>query len=367
MAKYAYLSDGMKTGAFKADGSGFIYRGSLKYARSSTGALTLVGAEIPSGMLTPGGSCYTVKDHLGSIVYEVNMSTGTFADGAMYDEWGGREALAGVAPSAVSCRHYTGKEDQWPDFTVPYTDFGARHYSPTLRRWLTPDPLSEKYYTSSPYAYCAGDPINLVDPDGRKIIFVNGYPKRWTGASGIGGLAYWGNGPFVRAAEKAFCDYKTLFPVIDYSLLSSASQRRNDGFQYAKNIFNTIIEDLSEGETIKFVSHSMGAAFSEGMADYLIEQGVPVEALIHFEPYQAARIESNGNMSNVMSIDYQDKQDWVIKYINGGEMPGSDYHIRTDSNVGWRYVHAHSISRESTWNEVRKYIFDLRNRNAKEQ
>ncbi len=116
-----------------------------------------------------------------------------------------------------------------------------------------------------------------------------------------------------------------------------------------------------------FVSHSMGAAFSEGMADYLIEQGVPVEALIHFEPYQAARIESNGNMSNVMSIDYQDKQDWVIKYINGGEMPGSDYHIRTDSNLGWRYMHAHSISRESTWNEVRKYIFDLRNRNAKEQ
>ena len=147
-------------------------------------------------------------------------------------------------------------------------------------------PLSEKYYTSSPYAYCAGDPINLVDPDGRKIFFV---------------------------------------------------------------------------------SHSMGAAFSEGMADYLIEQGVPVEALIHFEPYQAARIESNGNMSNVMSIDYQDKQDWVIKYINGGEMPGSDYHIRTDSNLGWRYMHAHSISRESTWNEVRKYIFDLRNRNAKEQ
>ncbi len=34
-----------------------------------------------------------------------------------------------------------------PDFSVPYTDFGA-----------------------SPYAYCAGDPINLVDPDGRRIV-----------------------------------------------------------------------------------------------------------------------------------------------------------------------------------------------------
>ncbi len=53
---------------------------------------------------------------------------------------------------------------------MPYTDFGARHYSPTIRRWLTPDPLSEKYYTSSPYAYCADNPINLVDPDGRRIV-----------------------------------------------------------------------------------------------------------------------------------------------------------------------------------------------------
>ena len=27
--------------------------------------------------------------------------------------------------------------------------------------------FAEKYYHLSPYAYCAGDPVNLVDPDGR--------------------------------------------------------------------------------------------------------------------------------------------------------------------------------------------------------
>ena len=31
------------------------------------------------------------------------------------------------------------------------------------------DPQAEKYYHLSPYAYCASDPVNLVDPDGRKI------------------------------------------------------------------------------------------------------------------------------------------------------------------------------------------------------
>ena len=53
--------------------------------------------------------------------------------------------------------------------SLPYTDFGARHYSPSLSRWLVPDPMNEKYYDVSPYAYCANDPVNLVDPDGMDI------------------------------------------------------------------------------------------------------------------------------------------------------------------------------------------------------
>jgi len=40
-------------------------------------------------------------------------------------------------------------------------------YSASDARWTTMDPLCEKYYSISPYAYCAGNPVNLVDPDGR--------------------------------------------------------------------------------------------------------------------------------------------------------------------------------------------------------
>ena len=77
------------------------------------------------------------------------------------------------APAGETFRdRFTGKEDQGPDFGTAYTDFGARQYSPALRRWLVPDPLSEKYYGVSPYAYCAGDPVNLVDPDGKDGILI---------------------------------------------------------------------------------------------------------------------------------------------------------------------------------------------------
>ena len=44
----------------------------------------------------------------------------------------------------------------------------ARQYNPTLARWTAQDPLSEKYYNISPYAYCAGNPINLIDVNGEK-------------------------------------------------------------------------------------------------------------------------------------------------------------------------------------------------------
>jgi len=34
-------------------------------------------------------------------------------------------------------------------------------------RWLSPDPLAEKYYSVSPYVYCHNNPVNRIDPDGR--------------------------------------------------------------------------------------------------------------------------------------------------------------------------------------------------------
>ena len=52
-------------------------------------------------------------------------------------------------------------------FTIGLSyDFGARNYLPALPRWSAMDPLAEKYYSVSPYVYCAGNPVNLVDEGG---------------------------------------------------------------------------------------------------------------------------------------------------------------------------------------------------------
>jgi len=40
---------------------------------------------------------------------------------------------------------------------------------PAIMRTSTLDPLAEKYYSISTYAWCGGNPVKFVDPDGRTI------------------------------------------------------------------------------------------------------------------------------------------------------------------------------------------------------
>ena len=67
---------------------------------------------------------------------------------------------------------FTGKELETTHGQCLY-DFGARWLDPLLPRWTSTDPLAEAYYHVSPYAYCAGNPVSFVDPDGMGINDVN--------------------------------------------------------------------------------------------------------------------------------------------------------------------------------------------------
>ena len=60
---------------------------------------------------------------------------------------------------------FTGKER---DEETGYGYFGARYMDHELMTmWLSVDPMADKYPSISPYAYCAWNPVRLVDPDGR--------------------------------------------------------------------------------------------------------------------------------------------------------------------------------------------------------
>ena len=62
---------------------------------------------------------------------------------------------------------FTGKER---DEETGYGYFGARYMDHELMTmWLSVDPLADKYPSISPYAYCAWNPVKLVDPDGKEM------------------------------------------------------------------------------------------------------------------------------------------------------------------------------------------------------
>ena len=64
-------------------------------------------------------------------------------------------------------KSFTGKER---DSETGFSYFGARYYdSDILTGWLSVDPMADKYPNISPYAYCAWNPMRLVDPDGKDV------------------------------------------------------------------------------------------------------------------------------------------------------------------------------------------------------
>ena len=209
LAEYEYLADGTKLRALDGGGNGYQYRGSLIYTQtagqSDSPVITLDCALTSAGRIAretsaAGTVSYRplihLRDHLGSVRAVIDGDTGTVVKTSDYYPFGKRiqvtapvsepvggsqhasePAVAPVAPatsvastSSPNRWHFSGKESQsFLYANIPLLDFGARMYNPTIARWTTSDPLSEKYYGISPYVYCLGNPISIIDPNGMDI------------------------------------------------------------------------------------------------------------------------------------------------------------------------------------------------------
>ena len=91
----------------------------------------------------------------------VLSSSGTVAETNHYYPFDGLFASTSVQPYK-----YNGKELDTKK-GLNWYDYGARHYDAALGRWLVVDPLAEKMYGWSPYAYCYNNPMRYIDPNGQ--------------------------------------------------------------------------------------------------------------------------------------------------------------------------------------------------------
>ncbi|WP_176771124.1 RHS repeat domain-containing protein [Prevotella sp. lc2012] len=110
---------------------------------------------------------YQNKDHLGT-VRETVTSSGAMKQRVNYYPFGGQlvDTLKAMVLSPNFQQYkYNGKEFDGT-FGLNTYDYGARQHDPILARWDRLDPLCEKYYGVSPYAYCLNNPVKYIDIKG---------------------------------------------------------------------------------------------------------------------------------------------------------------------------------------------------------
>lgn len=109
---------------------------------------------------------YYLKDHLGDMKVTVNSSGGvdSYFD---YYPFGQLMDSRNQTGSADGRYKYTGKER---DVKTGYDYFGARYYDSRIGRWLSVDPMAERYLSLSPFSYSADNPIAFLDPNGKEVI-----------------------------------------------------------------------------------------------------------------------------------------------------------------------------------------------------
>ena len=122
--------------------------------------------EVSTGRKMSFSYCYTSKDHLGSIWLYWNSLNNSRAN-IYYPSGIMREKRRSPYNYGL-----TGKEIVYDNGLDEYF-FGARTLFAPINRFNQPDPLCEEYYHISPYAYCANNFINAVDPDGRDWYIFN--------------------------------------------------------------------------------------------------------------------------------------------------------------------------------------------------
>ena len=237
---------------------------------------------------------------------------------------------------------YNGKEYD-PMHGLNEYDYGARHYDPARGKFPTMDPLCEKYNNISPYAYCGGNPVNAVDVDGNLIVFINGwnYGNRgkmyWEGFDkmvmnhfhdnhakyydgSIGGIFNWlstTHGQFITK------DSHNINPEVRY----------NSGYKQGTKDVENIIKSLKRNkdgvitETMRLVTHSMGAAYGKGYStaimDYVAKHPKETQGFklieYDFAPYQP---ESQRAVKGVITYQYAHSDDLFrcYKHIPGAKM-----------------------------------------------
>ena len=231
-------------------------------------------AVVRDGVLRKKGrSRFILYDRLGS-VRSVADEDGNVLQQNLYYARGGAWGDVCTAPGFQSYK-YCGKYLDRKHGLDLY-DYGARLYDPAAAFWTSPDPLCEKYYNISPYAFCNDNPVTFIDPDGRKWKTLEDKEK----ATRIQEISMF----HVRSLEKAIQKIKRKIEVAnnDISLSEKARNRKIKRYkenlselQYKKNLLShlhdgiSILENSSQTYAYKRIYNGIASIVWDGNTIYI--------------------------------------------------------------------------------------------------
>ena len=168
---YMYAADGRKLQTVHTINGAITttdYAGNMIYENG-----TLKRILVDGGYYENDEYYFYIQDHLGNNRV-VSEQDGTVVQTNDYYPYG--MTFAESTATDTQPYKYNGKELDIKGGLNLY-DYGARHYDPVLGRFMTIDPLAEKYYSISPYAYCAGNPLKYIDLKGDSISVAELYTR----------------------------------------------------------------------------------------------------------------------------------------------------------------------------------------------
>lgn len=226
----------------------------------NTENLTFEYSSIASeGQIRKTGSSYSynyyLKDHLGSTRMVIN-DDGEIVQALMYQPYGTTTNVPGMVSGSTDPlrEKFTGKEldEDGKDNGAPGIGqiyFGVRFYDPDLGIFMSTDPAEEFYYA---YSYCSGDPINLVDPDGRNV-----------DAKSSGGTDSWlyrasveagGNLFLAVLLEKMVNNPHTMYPDWVFGMLLGFSYANyTPGYTLSNDLYNYSIKKYNDTDEKKYI------------------------------------------------------------------------------------------------------------------